>query len=113
MFISLYSDRIFIAISQTETFGTIVHAQRDAVLDGGSTYDTSILLGNREDPIPELAARQLCERITSLGLDLPVLLSWGVRRGALKQPTDNCYPKQKLSEMVDGVMGLMEGLIPR
>lgn len=97
-----YVDRIFVVVSELDTFGTIVSARKDVVLGGGTTYDTSVLLGKRDDPIPEIVARQLCEKvcspefsqdgsqpndIDSVHCDKPLLLSFGIasRRGHATQ----------------------------
>jgi len=77
---SLYANRVVFMITQLETFGTVVQAQKETVLGGGTTFSTTTLLGLRDDPLPELCARQLIERLDAQGCDLPVLLFIGLNR---------------------------------
>ena len=97
---SLYADRIMFIVTQLGTLGTIVAAQKDTVLGGGTTFSSDTLLGARNDPIPELCARQLVERLSQAGCDLPVLLCLGLKRapGGDREP----------SEQRDLVMGIVE-----
>jgi len=67
-------------VSQLDTFGTVVSAQKETVLGGGTTFSTTTLLGLRTDPLPELCARLLVERLANDGCDLPVLLLLGLKR---------------------------------
>lgn len=80
--ISLYSDRLMFVITQVGTLGTIVHAQKESILGGGTTYSTATLLGHRDDPLPELCARQLIEKISTsvAGFNLPILVCLGLDR---------------------------------
>lgn len=66
-----FSNQIMIIATQREKMGTLVVASRDAkVLSRGSggpdpTFSVRTLMGRRNDPIPELLARTLIERISS------------------------------------------------
>lgn len=77
---SLYANRVMFVVSQLDTFGTVVSAQKETVLGGGTTFSTTTLLGLRTDPLPELCARLLVERLANDGCDLPVLLLLGLKR---------------------------------
>lgn len=77
---SLYADRIMFVVTQLGTLGTIVAAQKETVLGGGTTFSTDTLLGARDDPVPELCARQLVERLSQSNCDLPLLLCLALKR---------------------------------
>lgn len=81
--VTAYADRLLVIASQTGTLGAVLHAQRETVLGGGSTYRIDTLLGRRDEPLPELAARQLAERLAAAGCDRPLLLCLALQRAAL------------------------------
>lgn len=83
----MYTDRIMFVVSQLDTFGTVVTAQKETVLGGGSTFSTTTLLGLRTDPLPELCARQLAERLSTEGCDVPVLLCLGLKKECMASAT--------------------------
>ena len=76
----------------------MVQAEKETVLGGGTTFSTATLLGSRDDPIPELCARQLVEKLSQAGCDLPVLLCLGLERG----PSERDPSTQR--ELVSGVV---------
>lgn len=56
-----------------------LQARREGPQREGATYRVDTLLGAREDPLPELAARALAEALAAAGCDRPLLLCLGVR----------------------------------
>jgi proteasome assembly chaperone 3 len=86
--LSAYADRIVIVATQTGTLGTLVHAQKETVLGGGATFQTTTLLGSRDNPLPELCARQLIERISQAGCDQALLLCLGLAAGDRQSPAN-------------------------
>lgn len=81
---SAYSDRLLLIITQVGTLGTIVRAEREEVLGGGSsgTYRLDTLVGCRDDPALDLCARQLAQLVAEAGCSKPLLLCLGLRRHA-------------------------------
>lgn len=77
-----YTDRVMVIVSQAGTLGTVVAAQKEAVLGGGSTYRVDTVLGSRTDPAAELCGRQLAEGLEGAGCELPLLLCLGTAPGA-------------------------------
>lgn len=78
----LYADRLLFIVNQIGTFGTIVHAQKETVLEGGHIYTVKTLLGPRDSLLPELCVRQLIEEISRCGCDLPIIMCLGTKRYA-------------------------------
>uniref|UniRef100_A0A7S2V894 Proteasome assembly chaperone 3 n=1 Tax=Fibrocapsa japonica TaxID=94617 RepID=A0A7S2V894_9STRA len=77
-----FADKIFIIVTQLKKIGTLVHVQpgNEATSVGASMgdrplgiYDTSVLLGRRDDPLLLIYARQIMEKICST-LNKPLLL---------------------------------------
>ncbi|KAF0695043.1 Aste57867_14101 [Aphanomyces stellatus] len=60
--VSEFSDRIFLAVTQVGTFGTIIEASSKENLNGNSHVDISIRLGKRDDPLLLVYARQFLEQ---------------------------------------------------
>jgi proteasome assembly chaperone 3 len=100
--LSVFSDRVLVIVSQLDTFGTLVHAQRNSVLGGQATYATSTLLGMRDDMLPEVVARRLAERLYEAGIELPLLLSFGLKKR--RDQSSATDVQSILKEVVDGVM---------
>ena len=98
---SLYADQIMFVVTQLGTLGTIVHAQKETVLGGGTTFSTATLLGARDDPLPELCARQLIERTSQSGCNLPILLCLGLKRGVGR---DVGQQRQLINSIVAGCL---------
>lgn len=69
-----YNDRHFVVISQMKKFGTLINAWAESKADGGKSFDMVTLLGRRDDPLLNVYARQLIEKI-SLVSDKPLLLA--------------------------------------
>lgn len=55
-------------------FGTLINAWAESKADGGKSFDMVTLLGRRDDPLLNVYARQLIEKI-SLVSDKPLLLA--------------------------------------
>ena len=55
------NNRVLIVVSNTGTFGSIVHAQKERSLRGDETYNVSTTLGDRNDTALELCARMALE----------------------------------------------------
>lgn len=81
LLLSAYADRVLVVVTQVGSLGTILHAQKEEVLGGGTTYRVETLVGRRDDPLPELCARQLVERAAEAGCTRPLLLCLGLRPG--------------------------------
>ncbi len=69
-----YSDRVFVVITQINKFGTMLSAWAEAKSDGGKLYQVSTLMGKRDDPLLNIYARQIIERM-AVSTDKPLLLS--------------------------------------
>jgi len=69
-----------VVVSQTGTFGTLIHASRDNPVEScsASSYTTRILLGRRDDETLEVYARTLIELIGKHST-LPVLLCISIK----------------------------------
>lgn len=59
----LYSDYIFLVVSQLPTFGTLVESRATRNLDGKETVSIRTLLGERDNDIVALCARVVLECI--------------------------------------------------
>ena len=69
-----FNDRHFVVISQMKKMGTLINAWTEKKADGGKSFDMVTVLGRRDDPLLNVYARQLIEKI-SLASDLPLLLA--------------------------------------
>lgn len=78
--LSGYADRVLVVATQVGTLGTIMQAEKETVLGGGSTYRVETLVGRRDDPLLELCTRQLAERLSEAGCDRPLLLCLGLKK---------------------------------
>jgi proteasome assembly chaperone 3 len=78
-----FVNRIMIVVTQLGTLGSVLHAEKETVLGGGSTYRVDTLVGRRDEPLAELCARQLAERLDAAGCDRQVLLCLALQRDAL------------------------------
>lgn len=72
-----------VVATQLGTLGTMLHAQKETVFGGGTTYRVDTLLGPREQPLLELCARQLAERLAAAGCERPLLLCLALEQAAL------------------------------
>ena len=69
-----YTDRHFVVISQMKKLGTLIDTWAETKADGGKTFNMVTLLGRRDDPLLNVYARQLVERISMVS-DKPLLLA--------------------------------------
>jgi len=104
VFISAYADRILFIVTQVGTLGTMVQAQKETVLGGGTTFSTATLLGTRDDPIPELCARQLVEKLSQSGCDLPILLCLGLQRDPSGADRDPSSQRELMNGILDACL---------
>jgi proteasome assembly chaperone 3 len=104
VFTSVYADRIMFIVTQVGTLGTMVQAQKETVLGGGTTFSTATLLGTRDDPIPELCARQLVEKLSQAGCDLPIILCLGLQRAANGGEREPSLQRELISGIVDACL---------
>jgi hypothetical protein len=73
--VSSFEDRHFVVITQTGKFGTLLSAWAEDKLDGQSkTYNSTVLLGKREDELLNVFAQQIVQKISQTS-DTPLLLS--------------------------------------
>ncbi|KAF0723833.1 hypothetical protein AaE_009836 [Aphanomyces astaci] len=61
LIVSEFSDRIFVAVTQLGTFGTILEATSKENMNGNLHVDISVRLGKRDDPLLLVYARQFLE----------------------------------------------------
>lgn len=85
---SRYEDGLFLVASQIGAFGTVLRARPDASAegraDGHATFSASVLLGRRDEPLLELAARQLVEAAAEAGSKKPLTVALGLKRHTLE-----------------------------
>jgi hypothetical protein len=67
--VTLFSDRIQVLVSQKEgKIGTLLSCTHEfSQIDNSHTYQVETLLGNREDTLSNVYARQITERIVKMG----------------------------------------------
>lgn len=94
--LTAYADRLMVVCTQLGTLGAVLAAEREPSLGSGPTYRVDTLLGRRDDPLPELAARQLAERLAEAGCDRPLLLCLALAKGALTPAA--------VGELIDAVL---------
>ena len=85
--LTAFVDRIMVVITQLGTLGTVLHAEKETAMGGASTfaYRVDTLLGRRDQPLAELCARQLAERLYDAGCDRPLLLCLALEPARLTQ----------------------------
>uniref|UniRef100_M4BMM1 Uncharacterized protein n=1 Tax=Hyaloperonospora arabidopsidis (strain Emoy2) TaxID=559515 RepID=M4BMM1_HYAAE len=64
--VSIFADRVFIAVTQFGTFGTLVEARQKESISGKLQPDIHVRLGRRDDPLLLVYARQFLEHFGSL-----------------------------------------------
>lgn len=101
--VTRYSNKALVVVSSKGTFGSIVHARKDVSLRGGLTYDTRMVLGNRNDEMPELCARMIVEAMDAKGVGaVPIVLCMGV-------PLER---REDVSVLVEHVVAGFESTLP-
>ncbi|CCI42217.1 hypothetical protein ABG067_004246 [Albugo candida] len=92
--LSIFTNQIFIIVSQIDTFGTVVQARKRESLSENFQSEVQVLLGRRDDPLLLVYARQFLERIGS-PLGLPVVAAIG-----LKDRSSNAF-EQVVNQLQD------------
>ena len=94
--LTAYSNRIFVVVTQSQNFGTLIQASADNPLNmSGTSYSTRVLVGRRDDEVLEAYARTMVELITKRAPNAgPLLLSISI--------------EQHSSEMFHAVMQAVE-----
>lgn len=80
-----YSDFVMVAVTQTESLGTIYQARTDTNLDGATAFNIRVLVGNRTDVLLMLCARQLAEGLFTAGCSKPLMLCLGLQDLSLQK----------------------------
>ncbi|EIE20140.1 hypothetical protein COCSUDRAFT_30781 [Coccomyxa subellipsoidea C-169] len=80
---SAYADRIMVVATQLGTFGTVLSARGDALLEGKHTFTVDTLLGKRDEPALAVCARHMAESIVQAGCSRPLLLCLGLKQHSL------------------------------
>jgi len=78
-----FENRVMVVVTQMGKLGTILQAKQDAVQHGtndSTAYSVQTLLGRRDEPLLETAARRLSELMVSSGCRRPLVLSLGLKR---------------------------------
>ena len=107
--VTRFSNRALVVVSNTGTFGSIVHARREQSLRGGKTYDVHTVLGDRNDPMPELCARLVVEggekqwNVNRGGMFPTVMFCFGLSSGSLSS-------KKNMSLIVKWVVNTLDEL---
>ncbi|KAG7382375.1 Proteasome assembly chaperone 3 [Phytophthora pseudosyringae] len=76
--VSIFADRVFIAVTQLGTFGTLVEAHQKDSISGKLQPDIHIRLGRRDDPLLLVYARQFLEHF-GVPVGLPILAAIGLK----------------------------------
>ena len=76
--ITEYANRIFILITQRSKMGSLVSASKDGGQGSSATYTVEVLMGSRQDPIPEIYARQIIAVVSQV-TEKPLLLSLALK----------------------------------
>ena len=85
--VAAYADRVLVVATQLGALGSAVHIRKESVLHGAgaATYAIDTLLGQRDEPLAELCARQLAEQLAEAGWSCPLLLCLALGREAAAQ----------------------------
>ncbi|ETL98004.1 hypothetical protein L917_04840 [Phytophthora nicotianae] len=76
--VSIFVDRVFIAVTQLGTFGTLVEAHQKDSISGKFQPDIHVRLGRRDDPLLLVYARQFLEHF-GIPVGLPILAAIGLK----------------------------------
>lgn len=77
---SAYMDRIVLMVSQVGAVGTVVATTSDAAFEAQApTFSTTVVCGKRDEPLMQLAARQIVEQAGSRGCTKPMLICMGLK----------------------------------
>lgn len=73
-----YDDHLMIIVTQIGKMGTLLHARKEEGYGTAPTFNVSILMGKRDEPLMVVCARQLIEQISKTGGSRPLILSLGL-----------------------------------
>ncbi|CAI5736907.1 unnamed protein product [Hyaloperonospora brassicae] len=76
--VTIFADRVFIAVTQLGTFGTLIEARQKESISGKLQPDIHVRLGRRDDPLLLVYARQFLEHFGA-PVGLPVLAAVGLK----------------------------------
>ncbi|GAB9466993.1 hypothetical protein Gpo141_00004353 [Globisporangium polare] len=76
--VTVFADRVFIAVTQVGTFGTLIEAHQKDTISGKFQPDIHVRLGRRDDPLLLVYARQFLEHFGAPRW-LPVLAAIGLK----------------------------------
>ncbi|GMI86807.1 hypothetical protein like AT5G14710 [Hibiscus trionum] len=74
-----YDDHFLVMATQIGTMGTILHARKEEGVTVEPTFNVSVILGKRDEPMLLAITRQLIENISSSGSSMPLVLSLGLK----------------------------------
>ncbi|KAL3684766.1 hypothetical protein R1sor_002788 [Riccia sorocarpa] len=77
--LSGYDDSILVLVTQIGKMGTLLHAKKEEVYGGTSTFSINVLMGKRDEPLLQACARQVIEDISNGGGSRPLVLSLGLK----------------------------------
>lgn len=80
--VTTYDDRVFVCVTELPAFGTLIHASVVVHPDGAVEFSIKTLLGERDEDLYTLLARQVVERVHRTR-GVPLLISV-----ALRKPTE-------------------------
>jgi len=75
-----YENRIVIFVTQIGRVGTVLEAKQDKAQDGTTSYSVNTLLGKRDEPLLEIAARQIVEQLSRVGEKRPLMITLGLKK---------------------------------
>ncbi|KAG0560140.1 hypothetical protein KC19_10G156900 [Ceratodon purpureus] len=73
-----YDDHIMIIVTQIGKMGTLLHARKEEGYGTAPTFNISVLMGKRDEPLMATCARQLIEQMSKTGSSRPLILSLGL-----------------------------------
>ncbi|KAJ7517169.1 hypothetical protein O6H91_21G012900 [Diphasiastrum complanatum] len=74
-----YDDAVLVIVTQLGKLGTILHARKEQVHSGTSTFNVNVLMGKRDEPILVACARQIIEHMSNSGSSRSLVLSLGLK----------------------------------
>ncbi|XP_030482959.2 uncharacterized protein LOC115699608 [Cannabis sativa] len=74
-----YDDHFFVIATQIGTMGTILKARKDEGMLTQPTFDVSVIVGKRDEPMLVVCARQLIEQISLSGSTKSLILALGLK----------------------------------
>ncbi|KAL9234717.1 hypothetical protein vseg_009555 [Gypsophila vaccaria] len=74
-----YQDYILVIATQIGSMGTILHARKEEGVSMQPTFNISVLIGKRDEPMLGVCARKLIENISDAGSSKSLILSLGLK----------------------------------